>query len=417
MKNKKVLIVAFHFPPCSSSSGIQRTLSFTKYLGRYNWEPVVLSARPIAYEQKNPSQMGSIPHNVIVKRSLALDSARHLSIGGRYWERLALPDRWNNWWLSAVPAGIHLIKKHDIKAIWSTYPIPTAHNIASTLSQLSGLPWIADFRDPMVEHVSRTNEIYPKDLTLRESRLAVEMKAVRHAARLTFCTESARQIVADRYDNLSADRLLVIPNGYDEDAFHEATQKTSAIEKESKRRVLLHSGTIYPGTDRDPIPLLKGIKMLIDNDAIHPDKFELRFRSSSADNYLRDAINLIGIQSVTTILPPIPYRDALAEMLQADGLLALQGFTSNPAIPAKIYEYVRAQRPIIGLIDPEGETAAYLHKLGIKTSNINDPRAIADLILYWLKGNTYSLQAKLSEIECNSRENVTAQLANALNEL
>src|SRR5688500_7517313 len=99
--NKRALLIAFHFPPQAASSGIQRTLSFSRHLGHHGWEPLVLSASPIAYGVKNASQLTMLPPELIVKRAFALDTKRHLGILGRYPEILALPDRWISWWLSA----------------------------------------------------------------------------------------------------------------------------------------------------------------------------------------------------------------------------------------------------------------------------------------------------------------------------
>ena len=60
--------------------------------------------------------------------------------------------------------------------------------------------------------------------------------------------------------------------------------------------------------------------------------------------------------------PALPYEEALQEMLRVDGLVIFQGYTSNPAIPAKLYEYFRAQRPILALVDDDGETAHLIRK-------------------------------------------------------
>jgi len=50
-------------------------------------------------------------------------------------------------------------------------------------------------------------------------------------------------------------------------------------------------------------------------------------------------------------------------MLRADGLLLLQGSASNPAIPAKLYEYLRARRPMLALVHPAGDSASLLRQL------------------------------------------------------
>ncbi len=73
-------------------------------------------------------------------------------------------------------------------------------------------------------------------------------------------------------------------------------------------------------------------------------------------------------------------------MLVADGLLVFQGFTSNPAIPAKLYEYLRARRPIFAMVDAEGDTATVLREARIDSIvPIDAPQAIAEALAGFLK--------------------------------
>ena len=152
---KKVLMIAFHYPPFCGGSGVLRTLKFSHYLPEHGWKPIILSASPRAYSQLGNDQVGGIPASAVVTRGFALDAARHLAIRGRYLKWVAQPDRWASWWLGAVPLGLYLIRRYKPEVIWSTYPIATAHLIGLTLKLMTGIPWIADCRDSMTEDDSR----------------------------------------------------------------------------------------------------------------------------------------------------------------------------------------------------------------------------------------------------------------------
>lgn len=88
-----------------------------------------------------------------------------------------------------------------------------------------------------------------------------------------------------------------------------------------------------------------------------------------------------AVEPFVEILPPIEYRAALEEMLRADALLLLQAANCNEQIPAKLYEYLQARRPILALTDSAGDTAAAERAAGIETiAPIDSASAIAALI-------------------------------------
>ena len=97
---KRVLMIAYHFPPLAGSSGIQRTLRFVQHLPAFGWEPSVLTADPRAYERTSDDLDAEVPPEVPVVCAFALDTARHLSVAGRYPGFLARPDRWLTWRLT-----------------------------------------------------------------------------------------------------------------------------------------------------------------------------------------------------------------------------------------------------------------------------------------------------------------------------
>ena len=268
----------------------------------------------------------------------------------------------------------------------------------------------------MVEFVEQTREWFPKNARLRRARLNVERTAARRAAGMVFCTDTAKDIVSQRYSFVDKSKLAVIPNGYDEQAFLEAEKLRSGTQSLTKH-VLLHSGTIYLSADRDPTHLFRALRTLSDQGIINADTFELRLRDPSCEEELNRMTAETGVAHLVKILPSISYTQALAEMMGADGLLALQGYTSNPAVPAKLYEYLRARRPIIGLVDPDGETATTLRRAKIATvANIVDSTAIIEVIKHWISTarSQASGVADDATIAQYSRAKSTSELARLL---
>jgi hypothetical protein len=208
---KQVLMVAFHFPPVAMGSGHLRTLGFARYLPSLGWEPTILSAQAAAFPRTDAANLDLIPVDCRVHRAFALDVRRHFSIRGKYPEWLAQPDGWASWWPAAVLKGLSLIRKHKVDVIWSTYPIMTAHCIAHTLSRITGLPWVADFRDPVASSVEAGNRFSVASQTRCERRV------LKYANRAVFTTAGAMRSYAETYPEAHRDnRLVVIQNGYDE---------------------------------------------------------------------------------------------------------------------------------------------------------------------------------------------------------
>ncbi|MGE5651926.1 MAG: glycosyltransferase [Bacillota bacterium] len=350
-------MIAYHFPPLRGSSGIQRTLKFAHYLPESGWQPIVLSAHPRAYENTSSDQLGDIAPGTIVSRPFALDTARHLAILRRYPRLLALPDRWISWILGAVPAGLKLMRRHQCDVIWSTYPIATAHLIGLALHKLTGIPWVVDMRDPM------TDEDYPAERLVRRIFQWVERKALRNASLVVCTTPGAIADYRARYPEIPAERYRLIENGYDEEHFAAAQARCT---EQDHRFTLLHSGIVYP-SERDPTALFEALAQLKKQGRIDCSQFRLVLRATAHDAHIGAMLSRHGIDDLVELAPPLGYRDALSEMLSVNALLILQAANCNRQVPAKLYEYLRAGRPILALTDTDGDTATVLRQAGIDT--------------------------------------------------
>lgn len=376
---RRVLMVVFQFPPFAMSSGVQRALRFVQQLPAFGWQPHVLTAQPQAYAATAPDLLREVPAGTVVERAFALDAARHLSIAGRYPGFLALPDRWSSWYPGALLSGMRMIRRFRPDVIWSTYPIATAHRIAVRLHRWSGIPLVADFRDPMAQ------DGYPADPRTWRSFDRVEKAVARWAQRMVFVTPSALALYRSRYASLPAERFALIENGYDEDSFAAAERGAAGGALNPGLLTLLHSGIVYP-SERDPRALFEALGALRRNGRIGADRLRLRFRAPVHENLLRGLAADTATSDLVEILPALPYREALAEMLRADGLLLMQGSNCNEQIPAKLYEYVRARRPVLGLTDPAGDSGRTLRGMGVQhVARLEDAQQVERALLAFVE--------------------------------
>ncbi|WP_405234341.1 glycosyltransferase [Lentisalinibacter salinarum] len=400
----RVLMVAYHFPPHSGTSGVQRALRFSSYLPDFGWDPIVLTAHPGVYDHRSPDLLAEVRDDMPVIRAPALDARKHLAIAGRYPAVFARPDRWRSWWWGAVPAGLIAIRRFKPDAIWSTYPIATAHRISCTLARLTRLPLVADFRDPMAQ------EGYPSDPATWRSFERIERRTVGLAARSVFTTPGARESYRRRYP-AQAERFEVIENGYDEKAFEDAPYSESPLTP--RKMTLLHSGVIYPA-ERDPNELFAAIAMLKKETPELFGRLLVRFRASMADRLLYELAERYDVSTAVEICGAMPYREALGEMQAADGLLILQASSCNEQIPAKFYEYLRARRPLILLSDSAGDTAHVARQAGIDDmASLHDRHEIFLLLKRFLNEDKQLLPSD-DAIAAASRYARTKELASVL---
>ena len=405
--SNRVLLIAFHFPPQAASSGIQRTLSFSRHLGHHGWTPMVLSAHPRAYSEQNSSQLASVPSGLVVKRAFALDAKHHLGIRGRYPEVVALPDRWSTWWIGAIPAGLALIRAHKPRLIWSTFPISTAHLIGLTLHRLTGLPWIADFRDPMLQPT------YPASGLQRRLYAWIERQAITRCHAAVFTTSSAMESYRTRFPHIAPDKFHVIENGYDEDGFSHEIAPITQSPPASRRLVLVHSGVLYRD-GRDPTPFLEAVAALKRQGLADAASLRIVLRAPGDIADIASMVERVGVADIVEVAPPVPYRKALDEMLAADGLMVFQGSLFNTQIPAKMYEYFRARKPILGLVDLAGETARVLGRSGFDDlAPADSAEAIAPVLSSFI-GKVRTGQAAVASealIRSSSRQHRASELA------
>jgi hypothetical protein len=177
---------------------------------------------------------------------------------------------------------------------------------------------------------------------------------------------------------------------------------------------LLHSGIVYP-SERDPTKLFEALAAVR---SARPDIFRrlvVRFRAPVHRDLLEVLSARHCMERTIEVVPPLPYREAVEEMTAADGLLVMQASNCNAQVPAKIYEYFRAGRPVLVLADPLGDTAAVARKSGLTAiAALEDGEAIARLLVQYIEQpSSGTLPTEVAVAEA-SRERRTKELAKLL---
>jgi glycosyltransferase involved in cell wall biosynthesis len=349
---KKILMIAAEYPPCLSA-GVQRTYHFSENLYKLGWQPLILTAHERIYKK--------LDNNIAVSpiiaqhcyRAFAVDASVHLAIKGKYFDFLENPDKFSSWYYHGCWLGKKVIKIEKPDILWSTFPVSTSHRIALKLKANSGIPWVADFRDP--QKTDCEDNYYKKNITDLAKR--IDQETVASANALVFATDKMKQLYQKAYPSVNPNKFHVIENGYDESLFIEL-KKSSA---DNSRFTLLYSGELYLH-GRDPIPLFKAISELIKEGRLDSKQFKLHFRGSGDGRTYGTLLDELEILPLVEFLPPISHKESLQEMMNSSALLVLQGKTFNNQIPGKVYEYIAANLPILGLVGENSATESLLKK-------------------------------------------------------
>lgn len=402
---RRVLILAYFFPPLGGA-GVQRTLKFVKYLPEHGFAPTVITTRSRRYEVHDESLAAEIPPGTPVLRTvdlplptIAAGVLRRLGLR-RLAEVVAWPDICLGWAVAATWRAWRAIRRERPDVILTTAPPWSAHLAGWALHRLTGVPWVADFRDPWAGNDAASGEA-----ALRRAMTQAAERGIAHDA-------AGIVTVADyfRIAGVPADdgRRLTIPNGVDEDDADGVAPPDG--DRDSFR--LSYVGSIYG--DRDCAPVLAALRRLIDRGAIDPRRFELRVVGNvMLPRFEADA----PVPLVRTGY--VDHRQALAEM-RASSALLLYVAPGSLAPSGKLFEYLATERPILCVARPEnlafrlveewsaGRAAAPWDAAGIEA-------AIADLYGRWAAGELGDVDGVRERVlQHYSRRALTGRLAAAL---
>ena len=396
---KKVLLITYYFPP-SGGAGVQRWLKTIKYLPEFGVETIVLTVDPqvASYPQVDESLCKEVPDSVKVYKTKTkeilsiykkVSPQKQVPYGGFANEpnptllqkisrfirgNFFLPDPRRGWNKFALAKAKQIIEQEGIETIITTSPPHSTQLIGLELKRLyPRIKWVADLRDPWTD-IYYNEDLYPTRWA-KKRNLHYERSVLLGADQIITVSEECRRLFAQKAD--VAEKISVVPNGYDTKDFYQLGVRNFAesesngqfietLPNDSKIAVgneelgvnsfannlktLSYIGVMAPQYDLEPLKsLVQGRNNIL-----------LRFVGVVSENIKRE-IESWGVQ--TEFIPYVSHAEAIAYMRSADALLLfIPNVPNNEGIlTGKLFEYLASERKIL-LFGPENGDAMKLIK-------------------------------------------------------
>jgi glycosyltransferase involved in cell wall biosynthesis len=391
---RSVLMVLYFFPPLGGIS-MSRNVRNVQYLPRHGWSPVVLTPRDAAYHLKDPQAVGLIPDGtqIIRTRSFEAGHARSLVARGggfiagmrsgrnagnhstaerpngtnpgdpatnspgrleRIRRLLFFPDDQVGWLPFAVLAALRAHRQTPFDAIYSTSSPITAHLVAAILKRRTGLPWIAEFRDPWVGNALAA----PLPWLHRRLQVKLERWIVGSADRVIGVSEGITALYRARYPD--APEMVTITSGYDRGE----TRNIDRTRNGDGPFRIVYTGTLDRPAEFETF--LEGVDALLTRRPDLKDRLTFSFYGSVADacRAIADRFSAGGLGGVIHLRGFVPREAALAALDEAEAALILLGAGPGMGlfIGGKLFDYIGQSVQVLAML-PRGDARGILESL------------------------------------------------------
>ncbi len=251
-----------------------------------------------------------------------------------------------SWTVSAVFHGLRAIRDQRPTVIYSSGGPASAHHAAAILKRRTGIPWIAEIHDPMVERTSPEDDGTRRQPTRNGRYLErIEQLICHHSDLAWWFTEAALSCARSRHPALSDRGTVILPGCLPPNV------DTSVDRHEyTERLTLCHFGSL--SNERSLAPLVRAmLSMSATRSEIVSDLDIVLFGTSKDE--LTTSILMSSPQSKVAIKHRgrVSRTDALTAMCRADALLLIHsdGELGPETIPSKVYEYFWIRRPVFAV--------------------------------------------------------------------
>jgi len=397
---KRVLIITYYWPP-SGGSGVQRWLKFAKYLPKYGWQPVVYTPENPDFKLQDASLLKDIPKEVEVIKQAIWEPYKYATLFGKSkqsntgveqkksnkeslsskamnWIRgnVFLPDPRVYWVKPSVKYLKQYIARNPVDIIVSTGPPHSMHLIANQLKQATGLPWIADFRDPFSKM-----DVYDGYYMMERSR---KKNAQMERMVLTNCDTllATSYSLPELLEPFDTQKMKTITNGFDASDFNIFPSSSS------DKYLIFHAGTL--NDVRNPFSLWK---ILLKWSKEQPElykRIEIKLAGSISDSIKKEVEQNNLLKDKVEFLGYLSHKDIFRYYSESSLLLLAIHNTKvgKVCIPGKVFEYLAAHKHILALGDPSADAARIIKDLNAGRcvayeDAVGTEQALLDLMLHF----------------------------------
>lgn len=274
----------------------------------------------------------------------------------------------------AVVRALRLVRSVDPDAIVTMNNPFHMHLVGYVVKTLTGLPWLAEFRDPLVAHPDSTGDSLWRSIPARVERLTVKNADL-------VCWFEHIQLADDyfrrTYPDLPAERFVKLPpTGFDPTRFDGVTPATHP------RFTITYAGSFYEDW-LEPYGFIEGFaKFANEIPDAERDRVRARFFGDWSEAY-DDAAREAGVADLIETYGFVPHETLVPELMGSDALLYVGGTDpeNRLSIPSKMWDYLAARTPIIGLVDPDFAAARWIRDNDVGTiAHPDDPVAVSEAI-------------------------------------
>ena len=426
---KRILLISYAFPP-NASAGAVRSERFARYLPKFGWgvDVITICRRRDMYQDEN--RLHTLGPNVSVSFTRSPDPWLWLrdkkpnnimmrATRSALMQLFSFPDHMLLWIPFAVKSGLDILKKKRNRAIYSTSPPHSSHLAGLFLSRMTGIPWIADFRDPW--SLNTYHDGYRVKKVSREMERFLETKVYQSASAILANTNSNRLNVLKAFPFQDEKKVIHVPNTWE-------NFPIECIPKERKNNPLtiVHAGTFYPRFK--PYSLLYALASWRDGKKpreVPPlEKKDVKVILLGAkDEKTAEVVRDLRLTDLVEARPWVSLNAARKIMCEADFLWASlgTGIQSRTFLPSKLFEYIAAEKPILGFFaDGEASNLIREGQVGtVFTEENHDAviRKIYEGMCAKKQGESIEYHANQELIKSYHIERVAEKLADVLNHL